>query len=464
MLALKSGTSPEGAKAASSHTGSLAGSEAAYDAVFMQSGIQRVEGIGELFHYAQAFSAQTPPKGKNIAIVTNAGGPGIMATDAAVRHGLKLAQFSAETKKKLGEHLPATASLNNPVDVIGDATHERYKAAVADVLEDDNVDGAIVILTPQAMTDIRETAEIVPAVAKNTDKPVLCSFMGIVDVSEGAEYLQNNGIPNYIFPEAAVRSMAAMANWRAKLEAEGRKSKHVQANCELGHNMIMDSLGKDEEHVMHQHEANTLLSCYGLPILKNKLAKDESELEEAAKEVGFPLVMKIVSPQIIHKSDAGGVKVGIKNLEEAKAAYAEILANAKNYNPDAEIQGVYMEQMAGKGIEVIIGGSRDQMGPIVMFGLGGTLVEVFKDVSFRLAPMWESSAEAMIKGVKSYKILEGVRGNPRSDIAAVKDCILRVSQMLAENPEINELDINPLIVYPEGKGCAVADCRVMLKK
>jgi len=464
MLAIKSGTSPEGAKAASSHTGSLAGSEAAYDAIFMQSGIQRVEGITELFHYAQAFGSQPVPKGNRIAIVTNAGGPGIMATDAAVRHGLKLAQFSDVTLGKLKNDLPATASIHNPVDVIGDATHERYEAAIRHVLQDENVDGAVIILTPQAMTDILETAHIVPTVVQGIDKPVLCSFMGIVDVSAGVNHLQQSGIPNYIFPEAAVRTLAAMARFGEKLMPQARWVKPVQADCSSTQMLINESLELEPTHLMHEHEANRILQCYGFPLLKSSLVTRPEDLEAATRHVGFPLVMKIVSQQIVHKSDAGGVKVGIKDLDEAKAAYAQIIANAKAYDPEAVIQGVYLAEMAGKGVEVILGAHRDpKMGPIVMFGLGGTLVEVLKDVSFRLAPMWESSAERMIQEIKAYKVLQGVRGNPPSDVAALKDCILRLSQLLDENPQIAEMDINPLIVYPEGQGCAVADCRIILK-
>ncbi|MBA7669780.1 Peptidyl-lysine N-acetyltransferase Pat [subsurface metagenome] len=232
MLAVKAGRSAEGARAATSHTGSLAGSDNAYDAIFYQSGIQRVEGVDELFNYALAFAKQPVPKGNRVAIVTNAGGPGIMATDAAIRHNLKIAPLSEETKKKLKQVLPPTASIENPVDVIGDATHERYEAAIRHTLMDENVDGAIVILAPQAMTDILETAEIVPHVAKDIDKPVLCSFMGIVDVSEGIRYLEKQGIPNYAFPEAAVRSMASMAFYGNLLSLEKREVRRVAADRE----------------------------------------------------------------------------------------------------------------------------------------------------------------------------------------------------------------------------------------
>ena len=464
-FAAKSGRSPEGAKAASSHTGSLAGSDFAYDAIFKQSGIQRVESINELFHYALAFARQPVPKGNRIAILTNAGGPGIMATDAAMRHGLKLAQFSEATKAKLKEHLPQTASVANPVDVIGDATHERYEDALRTIVESDDVDGAIVILTPTAMIDILETAEIVPHVAEHTDKPILCSFMGIVDVSEGVNHLESHGIPNYVFPESAVRAMASMVNFGKLLQLTRRKVRRVAADREAAAQIIREKLIDKEEHFMPEQEANDILQCYGFPVLKNRLIFNEEQIESVVEEVGFPLAMKICSPDIIHKFDAGGVKLKIKTVEQARATYHEIIKNAKNFNPNAFIKGVLAEKMAQGGVEVILGATRDpKFGPICMFGLGGTFVEALKDVTFRLAPMWEVSADIMIHSIKAYDVLKGIRGQQQSDIEAIRDCILRLSQMVSDHEEIAELDINPLIVYPEGQGCVVADSRILLTK
>lgn len=465
ILAIKSGRSPEGAKAAASHTGSLAGSDMAYDAIFLQSGIQRVEGINELFNYAIAFANQPAPKGNHIAIVTNAGGPGIMATDAAIRHGLALATLSEDTRAKLKAALPPTANINNPVDVIGDATHERYEAALRHTLMDEAVQGAIVILSPQAMTDIIETAEIVPRVAKDINKPILCSFMGIVDVSEGIKYLERNGIPNYTFPEDAVRAMAAMVRFGDLLRLERRQVRRVAADRETAAQIIKKKLGDKDRLFITENETYDILQCYGFPILKRNLIRDPSQIDAAIEEIGAPLVMKISSPDIIHKVDAGGIKLNIRTTEQAKKAYDEILDSAKKYNPAAEIKGVLMEKMARRGMEVILGATRDpRFGPICMFGVGGTYVEVLKDVTFRLAPMWEISAEIMIRSIKTYQILTGVRGLPPSDIDALKDCILRLSQMVSDQPEIAEMDINPLIVYPEGEGCVVADSRMLLTR
>jgi acetyltransferase len=465
MLAIKSGRSAEGARAAASHTGSLVGSDNAYDAIFHQSGILRVEGVDELFNLAVAFSKQPIPKGNHIAIVTNAGGPGIMATDAAIRHNLKIATLSEETKQKLKEELPPTASVENPVDVIGDATHERYEAAIRHILMDENVDGAIVILSPQAMIDILETAQIVPRVAKDIDKPVLCSFMGIVDVSEGIQYLEKHGIPNYAFPEAAVRSMAAMSFYGGLLGLEKREVRRVAADRDTAAVVINKKLDDRDRYYMSEREANEILQCYGFPVLKSILLKDASQIDEAAEELVFPVAMKICSPDIVHKFDVGGVRLKIKTKEEARKAFEGIIENAKKSKPSAKIDGVIIERMARRGVEVILGAIRDsKFGPICMFGLGGTFVEAMKDVTFRLAPMWEISAEIMIRSIKAYSILKGVRGAWPCDIDAIKDCILRLSQMLNDHPEIAELDINPLIVYPQGKGCVVADSRILLKQ
>jgi acetyltransferase len=465
ILAVKSGRSAEGARAAASHTGALVGSDNAYDAIFYQSGILRVEGIAELFNRAVAFAKQPIPKGNRIAIVTNAGGPGIMATDAAIRHNLEIATLSDETKQKLKKELPSTANIENPVDVIGDATHKRYEAAIRYVLEDEGVDGAIVILSPQAMTDIMETAEIVPRVAKDIDKPVLCSFMGIVDVSEGVKYLEKNGIPNYPFPEAAVRSMSSMAYYGGLLNLQKREIRRIAADRDTAAVVIKNKLEGRDSYYMSEKEANEILQCYGFPVLKSILLKDVSQVDEAAGEFVFPVAMKISSPDIIHKFDVGGIRLKIKTKEEARKAFEDIIANVKKFNPSAKIDGVIMERMAKGGVEVILGAVRDpKFGPICMFGLGGTFVEAVKDVTFRLAPMWEISAEIMIRTIKAYSILKGVRGAPPCDIDAIKDCVLRLSQLVSEHPEIAELDINPLIVYPERQGCVVADSRILLTR
>lgn len=464
ILAVKSGTSSEGARAAASHTGSMVGSDSAYDAIFLQSGIQRVEGINELFHYAMALSRQPLPRGRSIAIVTNAGGPGIMTTDAAVRHGLRLATFSPQTEAVLKKHLPATANIHNPVDVIGDATHERYELALETVLQDENVDGAIVLLTPQAMTDILETARIVPSVARGKDKPILCSFMGAVDVSEGIAHLEANGIPNYVFPEAASRAMAAMARFGERLTVGKRVLPEIDCDRERAAALIRAKLDGRRQCYLPEKEAAELLGCYDLPLLVSRLATGLYDIDDVAATLRFPVAMKIVSRDIVHKVDAGGVLLNIADAAQAREAFDRIVENGRRFNPEARIDGVLMQEMAGKGVEVIIGCARDpKFGPIVMFGLGGTLVEALRDVTFRLAPMRIASAENMIRSIKTFNVLQGVRGNPPADLGAIRDCILRIATLVDHHPEIGELDINPLIVYPDGQGAVVADCRIMLK-
>jgi acetate---CoA ligase (ADP-forming) len=465
ILAIKSGRSAEGAKAAASHTGSLAGSDLAYDAIFSQSGVQRVEGIQELFNYAIAFSQMPAPKGNRLAIVTNSGGPGIMATDTAIRYELNLAQLSDYTVAKLRPQLSPAASLRNPIDIIGDADHTRYLTAVREVIEDPNVDGVIVIMAPAAVNDPLETAKVMPQAIHGVDKPLLCAFMGLTEIVPGVNYLRENGIPNYAFPEEAVRAMASMVKFGnlKTLDKKLRTGKTFEVDRDAASQTIAAKLGDQKRVYLPQAEAGEILRAYGFPLLPSFLIERPDQIEEAAAKVGLPVVMKIMSPDIVHKVDAGGVKLKIGSVAEAKEVFAQIMSNAHNYNPQARLQGVLMEKLAKRGVEVIIGATRDpKFGPICMFGLGGTFVEVFKDVTFRLAPMWEISADIMIRQIKAYEVLKGLRGLPPWDIDAVKDCILRLSQMVTDHPQIAEIDINPLIVLPQGQGCVVADSRILL--
>lgn len=468
IIAIKSGRTTEGAKAASSHTGSLAGADDVYDAVFMQSGVLRVETVEELFNYAVAFSKQPLPKGNRVAIVTNAGGPGIIATDAAIRHGLTLAELDEKTKTVLKKFLPHTANINNPVDVIGDAKHDRYQAAIEAVIADPNVDGVVVILTPQAMTDIKETGMVVANVAENMRvspwlaKPILGSFMGIVDVSEGVKILENAGVPHYKFPEAAVRSLAQMHKYQKKWLSRPRtevKTYPVQKDLAK---KFFDANKKEGRNYLPEAEALKVFSAYGFPVLKNRVATTEEEALKAADDIGFPVVLKIVSPKIVHKFDAGGVVLNIEDKTSLSRAYRKMLATAEALVGKDNIMGVEVQQMADKGIEVILGAKKDPVfGPVIVFGMGGTYVEVFKDATFRVAPLRELSIKEMIQNSKVYKLLEGYRGTP-ADIPRVEECLGRLSQLVIDFPEIQELDINPLIVYPKGNGARVADGRILL--
>jgi acetyltransferase len=466
MLCLKSGRTPEGAKAVSSHTGSLAGSDSVYDALLIQSGVQRVDTIAELFDSAALYCTQPLPHGRRVAIVTNAGGPGIMATDSAVRFGLELAELSENTKEKLKASLPPTASLRNPIDVIGDARADRYRSAVRTVLEDENVDMGMVILTPQSMTDIEETAAVVPDAVHGIKKPVVCAFMGAKDVAQGVDILRHAGIPNYPFPEDAVRSLAAAVRLVTLSEIPRREMQVFHdLDVDKAKNLIAEALDGQESRYLTQAECRPLLACYGLPLLKSGVATSAEEASQIAESFGVPVVMKVMSADVVHKFDAGGVLLNIHGAQEATAAYNKILSNVAKAVPGANVQGILIEEMARKGVEVILGASRDaRFGPLMMFGLGGTLVEILKDVSFRLAPMWKISAELMVRQIRAFKLLDGFRGSPPSDIGAIVDTLLRLSEMVCNHPEISELDVNPLIVHAQGKGCSVADSRIMLRR
>ncbi len=473
ILAIKSGRTSAGAMAAASHTGALAGSEAVYDAIFSQSGIIRVASIDELFDFATAFAYKNLsnlgklrkkiPDGNRVAIITNAGGPGIVATDMTVSSGLQLAHFHDETLEALSSHLPQTANIHNPVDVIGDAAQDRYENALSAVVVDEGVDGALVILTPQSMTNALGTAESIAKIARRTHKPILCCFMGIVDVSSGARYLQEQGIPVFKFPENAAKAFGALYKYSRWL------NRQTLADFTFSHDTstashIIETCLLNGQTCLGELEGLALLACYGFNTLPTRLATSAEEAAATADQMGYPVVMKIVSPQILHKSDAGGVKVGLTDPDQVKEAYASIIQNAAAYNAQAEIRGVLVQKMAHPGEEMILGLNRYPVfGPLVMFGSGGILVEVFQDVIFRIAPFQRSEAARMIRGIKGSKLLEGFRGRPEGDIIALQKLLVAFSNLVCAHPEISEIDINPLIVHAKGQGATVADCRIILK-
>lgn len=464
ILAIKSGRTEAGAKAASSHTGSIAGTEAIYDAVFQQSGIVRANTIEDLFNFSIAFSNSRLPRSSRVAIVTNAGGPGIIATDVTTQSGLRLAQFTPETTEALQSNLPYTANITNPVDIIGDATSNRYTYALMAVIDDENVDGAIVILTPQSMTDIRGTAETVKDIYKKTDKPILAVFMGIVDVSEGVKILEDANIPVYKFPEDAARSFGALYKYNKWIHRPHLREIDIQVNTEKAREIIQTAID-NKEYYLGEIGGNDILQCYGFPTLTTTLATTADEAVDIAKKINAKIVLKIVSPDVIHKSDSGGVALNLETDEEVRAGFTNIISNIKSKQPDATIRGVLVQEIAKPGVEVILGSTNyESTGPLLMFGLGGIFVEIFKDVSFRMAPVTHNGVHLMVKSIKGYPMLSGARGQKICDIESVELCILRLSRLMIENPEIAEIDINPLIVHEKGKGVSVADCRIILKE
>ena len=462
ILAIKSGRTSQGAAAARSHTGSLAGSDAVYDAIFAQAGILRVDTVEELFDFAVGFSRQPLPSGNRFAIVTNAGGPGIMATDAAIRHGLELAKLRPETLESLKAKLPPTANIFNPVDVIGDAQSDRYTAALSAVLADQNVDGVVVLLTPQSMTDIEAIAQTVGKVTAKHRKPVLASFLGHVDISSGVKILEQDGIPNYQFPENAARSLAAMYQYTQWVKRPRTTERRFKVDTAAVKN-IFQRVRADGRTFLPEAEALGVMEAYGFPMLPHGLAQTADEAVALLQKIGGPVAMKIASPDVVHKVDVGGVLLNISTAEEARVGFNKITNGVKQKLPSARLLGVEIQQMAAKGTEVILGLSRDpSFGHIIMFGLGGTYVEVLKDVSFRLVPIRELGAHNMIKTIRAAKVFESFRGQPPADVDAMAECLERLSQLAVDFPEIEELDINPLIVHAQGQGAHVADVRIAL--
>ncbi|HEX2869194.1 MAG TPA: acetate--CoA ligase family protein [Ignavibacteriales bacterium] len=463
ILVLKAGRTPEGASAAASHTGALAGSDEVCDAAFRQAGIIRCDDIEQMFNYAIAFAYQPLPMGNRIAIITNAGGPGVLTTDMAIKTGLKLAEFSEETTRILKQNLPPAANIKNPVDVIGDARAERYNIALKAALKDSNVDGAMVILTPQSMTDIKAIAHEISGIAGESGKPVLTSFMGASDVAVGIDVLQRSSIPHYQLPENMCRSYACTYHFTCQLEKRHSQAVHFTDVDTEGARCLLSEALETGRHYLTEEEALEVLEAYRMPVLPRAVASSCTEALYVAGDIGYPVVMKIVSDYIVHKSDMGGVVLNIQNREEAEEAYKKIMRRAEVSLPKGVIQGILVEKMVTDGEEVILGLKRDPLfGPVIMFGLGGIYVEVFKDVSFRIAPVWKDSVSEMISEIKSYPVLKGIRGKCPRDIESIELCIERLSQLAMDCPEIKELDINPLIVEEKGKGSFIADARIIV--
>ncbi|MHB0937275.1 MAG: acetate--CoA ligase alpha subunit [Armatimonadota bacterium] len=462
IIIVKSGTTAAGAKAASSHTGSLAGSDAAYDAAFRQSGVIRARTVQEFFDYAIAFAYQPLPKGKRVCIVTNAGGPGIICTDALERLGLELAKLDPKTVEKLKEKLPAAASVGNPVDVLGDAKAAVYDFAIRTLNEDPNIDAIITIVTPQTSTEVEATAEAVVAISKQSDKPILACFMGGTLMEPGDKILMSNDVPNYTFPESAASSLRAMADYAAWKERPSDGYKTFDVDKAAVERAFARARAEGRLN-LNEVECADILKAYGFKMAAGQLCPTEDDAAAFSNQIGYPVVMKIASPDILHKSDIGGVKVGLADEAAVRSAYKAMMENVKAKMPQAEIWGVNIQQMVTQGKEVILGMSRDpQFGPLVMFGLGGIYVEVLKDVTFRVAPFTENDAKEMTQSIRSYKLLTGARGEKPVDIPALIEALQRLSQLVTDFPEIKEMDINPLKVQPENGGAYAIDSRIAL--
>ncbi len=459
VIILKSGITSSGAKAASSHTGALAGREAAFEAAFKQSGIIRAHTINELFNYALAFANQPLPQGPNVAIITNSGGPGILAADACDKSDLKLAPPHKEIVDELRTFLPPVASFYNPVDILGDARSDRYEKAITTVLKDDKIHGIMVLLTPTATVDIEATAIAVANIANKIDRPILTSFMGKKSIEEAAKTLLSYGVPNYSYPEEAVSAMNAMYHYHVWINRPdkqyqgfpGFKEKAVQ---------VFANAKKENRDRFTDSEVHDVLNAYGFTLPKSSFARTSEEAVDAAMEIGYPVVMKILSPQIVHKSDIGGVRVNLNSKQEVEKAFFEITTHLRNIMPAAQIYGVMIQEMVHGGKEIIMGITKDpQFGHMIMFGLGGIYVEVLKDIAFRITPLSREDAHEMIRETKTFPLLRGVRGEAEADIEAIEHSLMILSQMAVDFPQIIEADINPLLVRKRGEGAVAIDAR-----
>jgi len=465
ILIMKSGGTAAGANAASSHTGSLAGGETAYECVFQRAGIIRCDSIKTQFDYAQAFANQPLPEGKSVAVITNAGGPGIMAADSIERQDLGFAKLDDKTIEKLKEQLPPAANFYNPVDILGDALADRYEYALNVVMEDPNVNMVLILLTPQAMTQAGATAEAVVRIAKEkADMPVFACFLGAEKVADGQKILRQGGIPQYDSPEIAVETMRVMADYAKWRSRPKRIVKLFPVNRRKVEKVVERHLRQNIREV-GETESKEVIEAYGFVTPKGSIAATANQAANIAQQIGYPVVLKIWSPDILHKSDVDGVKVGLSNEREVKDAFDLMMYRIPKKAPDADIVGVLVQQMATKGKEVILGMKRDpRFGPLMMFGMGGTMVEVIKDVSFYLAPLTPQEARQMLVSTRTYQMLTGVRGEEGVDVDAIAEGLQRLSQLVTEFPQIQELDINPYMVGPEGTTPVAVDARMSVEE
>lgn len=464
VIILKSGTSQAGAQAASSHTGALAGSDLAYETAFRQCGVIRARSMAELFDFAVAFANQPIPTGGRVAVVTNSGGPGIIAADAIEQKNLQMARFARETIDQLRGYLPAEANIYNPVDVLGDAKADRFRFSLEKVLSDPGVDSTLVLVCPTAVTEPLETARaLVEMKSAYPDKPLFAAYMGGKKLAEGASALAEAKIPCFTFPEPAVSSISGLTGYALTRELPSDEPE-LNYECSDMNNVkaIFYDVKKDKRMVLLGSEAAAVVEAYGIPAAPTALAASPEEAAEKADHLGYPVVLKIASPEILHKSDVGGVITGIDSPEKVRAAFLEIMDKVHRYLPKATIYGIEVQKMMPKGTELIIGMSKDiQFGPLIAFGLGGIYVNLLKDVSFRLARgLNRREIENMLTETKAYTLLRGYRGEKPADMEAIIGMIGRVARLVTDFPEITEMDINPVFAYSEG-ACAL-DIKITL--
>jgi acetate---CoA ligase (ADP-forming) len=464
VLVIKSGRTPAGERAALSHTGSLArsGQDRLYDALFEQSGVMRAESIGELFRMAKIFSSGLHLNGPRLAILTNSGGPGILAADAAQRHGLELPLPPAELQSELRAFLSPSASIGNPLDMTADSGPVQYRRALRHLLRAPRVDGALVIATPTGTMTGPVLAEAILRGKGHADKPVIACLFGLTDLSKEVGFLETRGVPTFTFPEEAISGLSSLARYQAWKTRPRTRSRRFAVD-RAAVRKIVRSASSTETTVLPEYLARSLLTAYGIPVPAATKIRELADAVLAAQRIGFPVALKVASPDISHKTDVGGVALGLQDPDQLKAAWTSMQQNLARHAPRARLDGFEVEAMIPNGKEVLVGLQRDpNFGPIVVFALGGIYVEVLQDVTFRLAPIRPLSAEHMVASVKAFPILQGVRGDAPADLPALYEVIERVSQLGVETPRLLELDINPLLVLPEGRGVCAVDARVVI--
>ncbi len=460
IIAVKSGRTAAGARAAASHTGSLAGADNAVESLLTQAGVIRAASIEELFIYASAFASQPMPAGTRVAIITNSGGPAILATDACIELGLQIPTLSNDTQGRIRAAVAPEASVANPVDMIATAAGPQYEAAMRAAADDPNVDAIIAIFTSLEMIDGPAVAQGIIRGAEGCGKPVLVCFMGSVRSREAIDLMRDAGLAVYTFPEDAARALAAMVRHGRWLRRPAGVRCTFEDMDRDGIERIVRSVRDEGRAQLTLAEAQRLLACAGIPVLPWREASNRDEALAAANTLGYPVVAKVSSAAIVHKSEVGGVRVGLESAEEVGRAFDEIMSAARRRDTRARL---VVQRQADQGSEVILGATRDtKFGPLLMFGLGGIFVEIMKDVVFRVHPLSDVDAQEMIHAVKGFPMLDGARGRPKADLAALEAIILRIDRLMDTCPDIGELDINPLFAAPAGAVTAAADARIAL--
>ena len=452
--------------AAASHTGAIAGDDTLYSAAFRRAGIVRVDEIEDLFDCSETLSRQISPRGPRLAIVTNAGGPGVMAADRLLDLGGQLAELAPETNEKLKESLPGFAAVGNPVDVGGDADAERYGRAAETLIQDPNIDGVVAILTPQAMSFPTETAEALVEVSRvHPSKPLLTSFMGEIKVRDGITAFRSAHVPAFDTPEDAVKAFMYMYQYTRNLESLYQTPADILPDFSPDRERVKRiflEVARSGRQILSEVEAKDVLDSYDIPIVKTVIATSAEECAKSAQEIGFPVAIKIYSHDITHKSDVGGIALNVRSAPEAANQFTKITERVRAAQPEAKLLGVTVQAMSRGGIEVILGAKRDDtFGPAIMFGMGGTGVELYRDVAVDFPPLNAALARTMIDNTRVSRLLKGYRGKPGVDMMALEQALVKMSYLLVDFPEILEMDINPLQARPDGL-CAL-DARVVIE-